>query len=222
MSSAQRYDGFMPDLALLSGICRSRGIFLVIDAVQHIAVRTIDVARTPVDILVCGGQKYLRAGMGIGFMYVSQSVIPALRDSRVGIRSVKHFDEDSYVLKNTAARFQDGTQNITGLVALRAALREINAVGMDVIERKNLEILEGIKAILREHELDFVDHGMSQSNIVSMRTPDPAALVNFLMDRNVYIKAIDDVTRVSFIHKSKLEDIEVLAGHIREFLAQGC
>jgi selenocysteine lyase/cysteine desulfurase len=174
-----------------------------------------------VDILVCGGQKYLRAGMGIGFMYVSQSVIPALRDSRVGIRSVKHFDEDSYVLKNTAARFQDGTQNITGLVALRAALREINAVGMDVIERKNLEILEGIKAILREHELDFVDHGMSQSNIVSMRTPDPAALVNFLMDRNVYIKAIDDVTRVSFIHKSKLEDIEVLAGHIREFLAQG-
>jgi cysteine desulfurase / selenocysteine lyase len=221
MSSAQRYDGFMPDLALLSGICRSRGIFLVIDAVQQIAVRTIDVARTPVDILVCGGQKYLRAGMGIGFMYVSQSVIPALRDSRVGIRSVERFDENSYVLKNTAARFQDGTQNITGLVALRAALREINTVGMDVIERKNLEVLEGIKAILREYELDFIDHGTGQSNIVSMQTPDPAALVNFLMDRNVYIKAVEDVTRISFIHKSKLEDIKVLAGHIREFRAAG-
>jgi len=221
MSSAQRYDGFMPDLALLSGLCRDHGIFLVIDAVQHVGVRTIDVAMTPVDILVCGGQKYLRAGMGIGFMYVSRNVISSLRDSRVGIRSVEQFDEGSYVLKNTAARFQDGTQNIAGLVALHAALREINNLGMEAIEQKNLEVLEGTKAVLRENELDFVDHGMRQSNIVSMRIPDPAALVNFLMDRNVYIKAIEDVTRVSFIHQSKLEDIEVLARHTREFMIAG-
>lgn len=221
MSSAQRYDGFMPNLALLSGRCRDLGIFLVIDAVQHIGARTIDLAKTPVDILVCGGQKYLRAGMGIGFMYVSRSVMPALRDSRVGIRSMEHFDEDSYVLKNTAARFQDGTQNITGLAALHAALREINTIGMDAIEQKNLAILEGIKAILREYKIDFIDYGACQSNIVSMRTADPSALVNFLMERGVYIKAVQDVTRVSFIHESKLEDIEVLARHMREFLNGG-
>jgi cysteine desulfurase / selenocysteine lyase len=222
MSSAQRYDGFMPDLALLSRRCRDLGIFLVVDAVQHIGARTIDVAKTPVDILVCGGQKYLRAGMGIGFMYVSQNVLPALRDSRVGIRSMEQFDEDSYVLKNTAARFQDGTQNMAGLAALHAALHEINAIGMDVIEQKNIEILEGTKAVLRELKIDFIDHGACQSNIVSLRNADPAALASFLMERGVYIKAIQDVSRVSFIHESKLEDIEVLARHMHEFLNRGC
>jgi selenocysteine lyase/cysteine desulfurase len=218
MSSAQRYDGFMPDLALLSRVCRERGIFLVVDAVQHLGVRSLDVAQTPVDILVCGGQKYLRAGMGIGFMYVRRGVMPALREGRVGIRSMERFDEDSYVLKDTAARFQDGTQNVAGLAALHAALRELNTLGMDAIEQKNLALLQGIKDILREHRIDFIDHGTRQSNIVSMPAADPAALAEFLMERNVYVKVVEDVARMSFIHESTLEDVGVLARHTREFL----
>jgi len=170
---------------------------------------------------VCGGQKYLRAGMGIGFMYVNRNVMPVLRDSKAGIRSVEHFDENSYVLKSTAARFQDGTQNVSGLAALHAALKETNAVGMDAIEQKNLELLAGIKDILREHNLDFIDHGAQQSNIVSIRTPDPAGLFGFLMERGIYIKAIQDVARLSFIHESRLEDVEVLARLTREFLDGG-
>ncbi|MBT1001654.1 aminotransferase class V-fold PLP-dependent enzyme [Paenarthrobacter sp. DKR-5] len=218
ISSAQRYDGFMPDLPLLSEVCRGRGIFLVIDAVQHVGVRTIDLKKTPVDFLVCGGQKYLRAGMGIGFMYVSREVMPVLRDSKVGIRSVQQFDENSYVLRETAARFQDGTQNVSGLAALHAALKEINTAGMDAVQQKNLAILEGIKCVLHEHELEFIDHGAHQGNIVSIPTADPSALSRFLAERGVYIKAIEDVARISFIHESKLEDVEVLARHAREFL----
>ena len=221
ISSAQQYDGFMPALGLLSTMCRGLGIFLIVDAVQHVGARTIDLAKTPVDILVCGGQKYLRAGMGIGFMYVNRNIMPVLRDSKAGIRSVEHFDENSYVLKSTAARFQDGTQNVSGLAALHAALKETNAVGMDAIEQKNLELLAGIKDILREHNLDFIDHGAQQSNIVSIRTPDPAGLFGFLMERGIYIKAIQDVARLSFIHESRLEDVEVLARLTREFLDGG-
>lgn len=218
ISSVQQYDGFMPALGLLSGVCRELGIFLVIDAVQHVGARRIDLAKTPVDILVCGGQKYLRAGMGIGFMYVNRNVMPVLRDCKAGIRSVEHFDENSYVLKSTAARFQDGTQNVSGLAALHAALRETNNTGMDAIEAKNLELLAGIKAVLQAHNLDFIDHGSQQGNIVSIRVPDPAGLFRFLMERGVYIKAVQDVARISFIHESKLEDVEVLARHTRKFL----
>lgn len=221
ISSAQQYDGFMPALGLLSDVCHGRGIFLIVDAVQHLGARRIDLAKTPVDILVCGGQKYLRAGMGIGFMYVNRNVMPFLRDSKAGIRSVERFDENSYVLKSTAARFQDGTQNVSGLAALHAALRETNAVGMDAIEQKNLELLAGIKAVLHEHNLDFIDHGTQQSNIVSIRTPDPAGLCGFLTERGIYLKPIQDVARISFIHESRLEDVAVLARLTREFLDGG-
>jgi selenocysteine lyase/cysteine desulfurase len=131
---------------------------------------------------------------------------------------MERFDEESYVLKDTAARFQDGTQNVAGLAALHASLHELNALGMDAVQEKNLALLAGIKAVLREHGIDFIDHGTRQSNIVSLRAADPAALTAYLQERNVYIKVIEDVARMSFIHESTLEEAEVLARHTRDFL----
>jgi selenocysteine lyase/cysteine desulfurase len=218
ISSAQYYDGYTADIAALSETCRNNGTFLVLDAVQSIGVRNIDVSKTPVDFLICGGQKYLQAGPGIGFMYVNNATLPKLKDFKVGIRSMQQFDSDSYVLKDSAARFQDGTQNLPGIVALHAALASINTTGIENIERKNRELLAGIKDCLRRYDIPFIDHGDQQSNIVSMRISDPLALFNYLKERDVYIRAIKDVARITFIHTSKLEDIETVAKLTREWL----
>jgi cysteine desulfurase/selenocysteine lyase len=78
ISSSQSYDGYMFDLPMLSKLCQEKNIFLILDAVQSVGVRKIDLQKTPVDFLLCGGQKYLRAGMGIGFMYVNKRTIPKL------------------------------------------------------------------------------------------------------------------------------------------------
>lgn len=218
ISSAQYYDGYMANLAALSAVCRRNGTFLVLDAVQSIGVRKFDVTQTPVDFLICGGQKYLQAGPGSGFLYVRAGVLPELKDFKVGIRSMQQFDTETYVLKDSTARFQDGTQNLPGIVALHAALQTVNATGMETIERQNLALLAGIKATLQRYDLPFIDHGDHQSNIVSMRVPDPMALFNYLKERDIYIRAIKDVARITFVHTSRLEDIETVAHHTREWL----
>lgn len=218
ISTTQYYDGFMLDLELLSRTCRENRTYLVVDAVQTVGIRKVDLQKTPVDILVCGGQKYLRAGTGIGFMYVNKKIMAELRDIKVGIRSMQRFDEDAYVLKDSAARFQDGTQNLPGIVGLLASLHSINAVGIETIEAKNLELLAEIKAILTRHGIPFIDHGDHQGNIVSMKVSDPKALFEYLKDRNAYIKPINDIARISFVHDINLEEVEKLATLIEAWM----
>lgn len=218
ISSGQYYDGYMGDIADLSRVCRQNGTYLVLDAVQTIGVRDFDVGETPVDFLICGGQKYLQAGPGSGFMYVNRSCLSKLKDFKVGIRSMQHFDQESYVLKASAARFQDGTQNLPGIVSLHAALQHINSIGIQNIEQRGINLLGGIKDIMRENDIPFIDHGDQQSNIVSMRVPDSLGLFNYLKERSVYIRAVKDVARISFVHTSRLEDVETLAMLTREWL----
>jgi cysteine desulfurase/selenocysteine lyase len=218
ISSAQYYDGYMADIAGLSKICHEQGIFLVLDAVQTAGIRKIDVQEIPVDFLVAGGQKYLRAGVGCGFMYVNKNILSKLRDTRVGIRSMEHFDASSYTLKPSAARFQDGTQNLFGIVALHAALTYVNEQGVETIEHKNLGLLASIKNVLHEQNIPFIDHGNDQGNIVSMQIADPTGLTEYLKQHGVYIKTIKDVARLSFVHDSKFEDIQTLAEFTRSWL----
>jgi cysteine desulfurase / selenocysteine lyase len=218
ISSSQCYDGFMVDLKMLSDTCRKNNIFLALDAVQTVGVHKIDLQNTPVDFLACGGQKYLQAGMGIGFMYVNKNVIPKLRDIKAGIRSMQKFDEQSYILKNNASRFQDGTQNLTGIVSLTAALHEVNKIGIENIEKKNLQLLKEFRDCLKKYSIPIIDHGDHQGNIIALTVNNPQSLFEYLKERSVYIKPIKDVARVSFIHESRLEDVEQLAKLTREWL----
>jgi cysteine desulfurase/selenocysteine lyase len=220
ISVAQYYDGFMADLGQLSVLCREKDIFLVVDAAQALGVRAIDVRATPVDFLSCGSQKYLQAGPGLGIMYVNKNVLGRLRDYKVGIRSMQSFDEKSYVLKDSAERFQEGTQNLAGIAALHAAIAHINSVGIDVISQRGMDLLAQIKDCLHRNSIDFIDHGNQQSNIVSMRVPDPKALFDYLKDEhNIYIRPTKDVARISFTYESQMEDVELVAKLTRQWLA---
>ncbi len=220
ISWIQYYDGYVTDLDRLSKICREKNIFLFVDAVQGIGVHKLDLQKTPVDMLACGGQKYLRAGTGIGFLYVNQNIVNRLRDTKVGIRSVVSADESGYVLKGTAERFQDGTMNIKGVVALRAALKLVNDTGIETIEKTNKSLLKDFKKILLDRNVAFIDHGADQGNIITLKVPNPKELVDYLQQNNIYIKYLWEkkVARISFHHTSSVEDFTVLADAIHEWL----
>ncbi len=220
ISSTQSYDGYMVNLDKLSKLCRQKNIYLVIDAVQTVGTRKIDLTKTPVDFLVCGGQKYLRAGPGSGFMYVNQRVMKDLKDFKVGIRSMQSFDETSYNLKPSAERFQDGTQNLSGIVAITAAIQHINEIGIEEIEKRNLNLLAQIKACLAKYGIPFINHGNAQGNILALQVSQPQELFEYLKDRNIYIKPIKDVARISFIHETKIEEVEKAADLISKWLNQ--
>ena len=59
VSLVQFSNGYQVDLARLSKRARETNTFLVVDAIQGLGAVPVDLQATPVDILSCGGQKWL-------------------------------------------------------------------------------------------------------------------------------------------------------------------
>ncbi|OGZ83754.1 MAG: hypothetical protein A2599_01515 [Candidatus Staskawiczbacteria bacterium RIFOXYD1_FULL_39_28] len=217
VSWGQYYDGYLPDLKLLSEVCRKNSAFLVVDGVHGIGTRQIDLREIYVDILTCGGQKHIGSLGGIGFMYINKNTIDKLRDFKLGIRSVKYFNNTGYVIKDTAERFQDGTQNLAGIVSLHAAVKEINRLGIKKIEDKNIYLLSAYKKILYRNKIPYINYE-SQTSIVALKVKDPAGLAKYLRKKGVYIKAVKSIARISFSHRSSVKEFIIAVKYICEWL----
>lgn len=207
------YDGYRINLEKLSEICKKHSIFLVVDGIQGIGTRMLDLKKISVDFLVCGGHKHLGAIVGSGFMYINSKTINKLNDFKVGTRSVEHFQQGSYKLKQGAERFEDGTPNLAGIVSLYHAIKEINTIGIDKIETKNLSILLTIKQKLQKNKIKFFDY-RNQGNIISLKTSDSVKLRNNLIKDGVYVKTIKDIVRISFSFKTTNKEIQILINSI--------
>src|SRR5688572_16869923 len=70
--------GFTFDLERMGRACRERDIYFVVDAIQGVGVRPLDVHRCHIDILACGGQKWLLSPWGSGFAYVRRDLVGKL------------------------------------------------------------------------------------------------------------------------------------------------
>jgi len=81
--------GYRMDLARIGAACRERGIYFVVDAIQGLGALTLDIAKTPVDILACGAQKWLLSPWGTGFVYVRPELVSQLEPQAVGWMSTR-------------------------------------------------------------------------------------------------------------------------------------
>jgi selenocysteine lyase/cysteine desulfurase len=71
LSSVQWSNGFRADLASFCGLCRRKGVTLVLDVIQGLGAVPLDLKETPCGFAVCGGHKWLNCPVGRGFLYVS-------------------------------------------------------------------------------------------------------------------------------------------------------
>ncbi len=144
MSSVQWSNGYRASLDAIGSLCRERGLWLVVDAIQQLGASPFDVGRTPVDLVVCGGHKWLNAPFGVGFLYIRREILPRLRPPVAGYLAVdppeggwgEYFATPGIsplqgVTYTSAARRYEtgGTANYPGAVGLAASLRLINELG---------------------------------------------------------------------------------------------
>jgi selenocysteine lyase/cysteine desulfurase len=95
VSFVQFSNGFRADLKKLSAAARANGTYLVVDGIQGVGNSVIDVHETPVDILACGGQKWLLSPWGSGFVYVRKQLIPTLEPAMTGWMAFEGTDDFS-------------------------------------------------------------------------------------------------------------------------------
>src|SRR5437870_3096094 len=84
VSFVQFSNGYRADLKKLGAACRANGTYLVVDGIQGVGNSVLDLQETPVDILACGGQKWLLSPWGSGFVYVRKELVAQLEPTITG------------------------------------------------------------------------------------------------------------------------------------------
>src|SRR5688572_6390378 len=139
VSWVQFATGYRVDLARLSAACRANGTFLVVDAIQGVGQIPLDVRQTPVDILACGGQKWLLSPWGSAFVYVRRELIPSLEPVLVGWNAFQSTEDYSRLteydrtFKPDARRYELGTLPFQDFMGMVESLRMILELGIDRI-----------------------------------------------------------------------------------------
>jgi cysteine desulfurase / selenocysteine lyase len=166
LSSVQWNNGFRADLAAFAELAEKHGIPLVVDVIQQLGGFVLDVGRTPVDFVVCGGHKWLNAPAGRGFLYIHPRQIERLRPPAWGYLNIatppegwaEYFGTPTipavrpYDFIPGARSFEvGGTGNYPGNVVLGASVALINEVGRDAIEAHILglteQLIEGLNRL---------------------------------------------------------------------------
>jgi selenocysteine lyase/cysteine desulfurase len=238
ISSVQWSNGYRLDIAGLSKLCRERGVWLVVDAIQQLGAIPLDVSATPVDMLLCGGHKWLNAPFGCGFMYIRRERLPELRPPLAGYLSVEmpggwgeYFQTPSispvgdFKYFSDARRYETGgTANYGGAIGLAASLELIHALGpariAEHIGRLTDHLIAGLRALkiavvtpaLREHRSGIVTFcvGSAAQN---------CALMEKLLDQKIlvsvrYTSNVGGV-RVSCHFYNNLADIDRLLNALK-------
>jgi len=140
VSLVQFSNGYRVDLAALSAATRRTGAYLVVDAIQAVGQLPVDLRRTPVDVLACGGQKWLLSPWGSGFVYVRRALIPGLSPPVTGWMAFEGTDDLTRLttyddtLRADARRFELITLPYQEFAGLNASLGLILELGVDRIQ----------------------------------------------------------------------------------------
>jgi len=176
ISAVEFASGFRNDLDALGELCRSRGIFFFVDAIQALGAFPIDVQRSGIDALAADGHKWMLAPEGAGFGYIRREWVERLHPIGVGAHSVVNpfeYHVNDFRLKPHAGRWEGGALNVPGLSALGESLELFHALGMDAISGKILDLTDYLCERAPAHGWNvFSDRkGTARSGIVALTHP---------------------------------------------------
>jgi cysteine desulfurase/selenocysteine lyase len=164
--------GWRLNLDGLAELAHSRGALLFIDAIQGLGVFPIDVQKTPIDFLAADGHKWMLGPEGAGVFYLRSEHLDLLRPVGVGWNSVIHASDYNRIelqLKPSAARYEGGSPNMPGYIALRPSLELLVQFGADAISSRILELTDYACERLRSIDANLYSprEGQHRSGIVS-------------------------------------------------------
>jgi selenocysteine lyase/cysteine desulfurase len=204
LSFVEYASGFRNDLDAVGSLCRERGVYFFVDAIQGLGVLPLDFSRTPVDFLSADGHKWLLSPEGAGIFYIRRELIDLLHPVGVGWNSVvgsRDFSRIDFTLKPHAGRWESGSLNVAGITALGASLELLLGIGIPAVAARVLELTDYLCERARRAGLGVYSSRRPEdrSGIVSLNVPgaDVRQLVRRCRDGGVVVNQRAGRVRVS-------------------------
>lgn len=172
--------GFRINLSQWVSAVHQKGPLFFLDAIQGLGVFPLDVKSTPIDFLAADGHKWMLGPEGAGIFYLRKEHLNRLRPIGVGWNSVVHcydFAKIQFDLKPSASRYEGGTMNAVGFLALNASLQLLEQQGLSYH-----------RSAIAERVLQVGDHAVSRlaqlgAHITTLRAPGhESGIIAFQLD----------------------------------------
>jgi selenocysteine lyase/cysteine desulfurase len=221
--------GYRQDVAKIVELVHERGGLVFLDAIQGLGAFPLDVGAVPVDFLAADGHKWLLGPEGAGIGYIRREHLERIRPQSVGWHSVVpavDYSRAELKLKPTAARFEGGSENMAGTLALGASLELLLELGLDNVAAAVLDVTELACERLREIGATIVsdrrpDHrgGQQRSGIVAFELPgrDPMAVRKHCLAEHVVMSCRSGRLRISPHAYNNEEDVDRLIAALLSF-----
>ena len=125
--------GTQNDVKSLIKLAKKHKAITIVDAAQAIAHKKINVKELDCDFLAFSGHKTF-APFGIGVLYGKYKLLDKMRPFHFGGDMIESVSFNSSTFQIPPYKFEAGTQNITGAIALGEAISFINKIGIKNIE----------------------------------------------------------------------------------------
>ncbi len=223
ISSVNYNTGFAPPLAELAARLRERGVLLYVDGTQSLGALPFDVSGIQPDMFAVHAYKWLISPNGAGFMYVRPELRARLRPNVLGWRShrdwrnVDNLHHGVPELPDSAEKYEGGAVTFPVLYAMEASMDLVLEIGQDAIEQRVLGLAAITRALLKKlgAGIEAQDSPIVAANFENR---DVSTLARALKEKRVLVAARRGHLRVSPHFYNNEQDLETLAGALRDLL----
>ena len=177
--------GYAIDVKEIAKIVHSYGAVFSVDGAQSVPHRKTNVKDLDIDFLSFSGHKMV-GPTGIGVLYGKYELLKDTDAFLTGGGMNAKFDSDgSKSFLEPPLRFEAGTQNLAGIIGLRAAVEYLESIGMDEIENREKELKAyAVKKLSETQKVTIYnadsDAGIVAFNINGVFAQDAATYLNSL------------------------------------------
>ncbi|WNY33743.1 aminotransferase class V-fold PLP-dependent enzyme [Curtobacterium flaccumfaciens] len=142
--------GYLTDLAAIREVIGDR--LLIVDATQGFGV--VDAPYEVADVVATGGQKWLHAGWGTGFVAFSDRALNRIRPALSGPHGTSGWPTEVPAVRPAAAGFQMSRIDPVAQARLAVSLERLTAVGVAAVQERVADRVERVFAIADEFGLE--------------------------------------------------------------------
>ncbi len=204
------------------------GAIVVVDGAQGIVHESVDVAQLDADFYVFSGHKIF-APAGIGVLYGKQALLEAMPPWHGGGKMVEKVSFDGTTFSELPGKFEAGTPNVAGAIALSTAIQWYQGLDPQSLEshihtlveqaKAGLEKLDDVRILgyqLNASVLSFIVEGVHHQDVATLLDQQGIAVragnhcAHPLMDA----LGVKGTIRASFAAYNTAEDVERLVAAV--------
>ena len=168
-------------------IAKENNALVCLDGAQSVPHLNINIKKTDIDFLAFSGHKML-GPTGTGILYVKNT--DSIKPLMLGGGTIEQIDK----LAKSPEKFEAGTPNIAGMIGLGEAIKYLNKVGMNNIEKHEKKLVKIIfEELLEKKWFDYFgsDEIKNKTGVISfnIKNVDAHTTAQILNENKIFVRS---------------------------------